>query len=157
MTKGKSPPVVKARVRASPGLLNEILDSVAEEYRTNNPDRDVRFVYAPEDSQHYSKVLMRSAQGYVPVDADEVHMPPHGHTGSLVRVGDVMMMSIPRETREEIIEEKNRLARAELDRLQAEFYEEVSNIRAGRHQGRPTGEIRVHSEQVQLKFPTGGE
>lgn len=157
--KQKKPPRVRAGTR---GHVNTILDSLAEKYKENNPGQDCRWVYAPEDRQDYSKVLQRRVVGYKPVSPDEL-----GDDGTaelftnskgVIRVGDLILMGIEGEQRQELLSEAVTDAKEEAARVKKQFYDQVEQVTVRTssgevHRGVPVGDISVSEEEFELKLP----
>jgi hypothetical protein len=161
MTDDKKPlPEVRAGVR---GQVNSIKNHLIESFRRNNPDWDVRFVYAPEDRGDLTKILQRRVIGYQPVAADELGLETDdvelfSNSKGQVRVGDGMMMKILKTRRMELVAETIADAREEVARTRSQYYDSVASIRARsslgeERTGMPTGDIAVSEEVREVKFP----
>jgi hypothetical protein len=117
---------VKAR-----GRINSVLDQLGALYRGRNPDRDCRWVYAPTHKPELSNVLGRRASGYVEVrlvDLPEAKDLMQGlNPDDVVRVGDLVLMSIEAELREIYKKEAHDTAAEQGSRVGRKYYESLMN------------------------------
>lgn len=146
--KRQRPPSIRSRQR---GMYTTMMDACVAAFKKNNPDRTPYWVADPEHDKKYSQVAKRQMMGYELVDAqNEDIQKVMGEIGSTVRIGDVVMMSIPTEWRDEIIEEKNELARSE-SRRSADAYRRDMERDMDASVARSTGSITDHNEDISLK------
>lgn len=130
--KKKAPSVVvKAR-----GRINSVLDQLGAIYKSKNSDRDCRWVYAPTHKPELSNVLGRRASGYIEVtlkDLPEAKDLMHGlNPDDVVRVGDLVLMSIEADLRAAYKKEAHNIAMEQSDRVGRAYYEKLmSEERAG--------------------------
>lgn len=145
--KRQRPPSIRSRQR---GMYNTMMDSCEAAFKLNNPDRSIYWVADPEHDKKFSQVSKRQMMGYELVDAQNEDIKKvMGEIGSTVRIGDVVMMSIPTEWRDEIIAEKNELARSE-SRRSADAYRRDMERDMDADVARPTGSITDHNEDISL-------
>lgn len=152
MASKQTPPV---RVRAR-GQISGALERYAEKYREQYPDRDVRYVYDPQHKPELSGVLGRQAEGYEVVTLAEI-----GQTGENenkpVRVGDLVLMSIPKEEREKLKLERQIIAAEQRASVQKEYYDEIEKsahaARPGHHTRNPSRPIGIATvEEKELTY-----
>jgi len=144
----KRPPYIRARGR---GMYTTMMAECEAAYKAENPDRSTYWVADPEHDKKFSNVPKRQMMGYELVDAQSEGIKRvMGEIGSVVRIGDAVLMSIPTEWRDEIIEEKNELALAE-SRRSREAYESDTRRDMDGNVARPVGSITDHSEEITLK------
>lgn len=143
----KTPPTIRARRR---GSTTDILKTVADQYLEKNPDREIRWVYAPEHDARHSQIYRRQAQGYKLVDPQNEELDfPHGITGSQVRVGDLVLMSIDKDSRSEDEQMQKEIAQREAAKSRDTYYE--AQLRMGKTSPRATGDISDRSEHFEVK------
>ena len=150
-------PTVKSSVK---GRISRTMEMLAELYKQDNPDRDCRYVYSPEHRSDLSNVLSRMSQGYQYVFVkDLAHEVPGFEEGdSKVRVGDVVLMSIPTEVREAIQEEILEDAAHQVDAVEDGYkaaIEAATDGGRGEHRSVPRGrsiiEERDHHYDVEQR------
>jgi len=122
--KGAKSPSINVRAR---GRINAVLDQLGQLYKEKYPDRDCRWVYAPTHKPELSNVLGRRAQGYVEVKLGELEdagdlMPGLG-PDDVVRVADVVLMSIEAEVRDMFKEDLHEAAKEQGERVGRKYYE----------------------------------
>lgn len=99
----RKPPVVKTR---SVGRVSSTLDHFARTYVEKFPDRDVRYVFHPENKEELSGVTGRLMQGYQLATMGEIGAASTSDDeDKLIRVGDVVLMWIGKEERQDIKDE----------------------------------------------------
>lgn len=153
MANRKQPPVIRARSR---GQISGALERYAEMYRSKYPDREVRYVYDPEHKPELSGILARQAAGYEIVSYAEIDATGRGVEGEEpVRVGDLVLMSIPRELKEAEEQYRHSQAKDQLSRVDQDFYHEVGEAggKAQRqtHKGppmRPVGSSKIEEREI---------
>ena len=146
----KRPPRVRGRER---GSTNNMLRSVAQPYKEAHPDKEVRWVLSPEHNKEMSQVYKRQAQGYELVDptAEDI-VYPHGVSGSVVRLGDLVLMAIDKDYRAEDEEQAVKVAKREAGKSRDSYLQAMRGIKAGEHEGVDTmGDIEVSTEEVSLE------
>ena len=139
----KKAPAVKVRGR---GQVSTILETYAQMYREKYPDRDARYVYDPLHKPELSGVLGRQAAGYEDVTWEMLGTKPrNAKEDDVVRVSDLVLMSISKIEKLALIEEKEELAQAQRDTVKREFYESQENAgqgaKLGHHTRNPTSPI----------------
>lgn len=154
----KEAPVVRVRSR---GQISGALEGHAEKYRDRYPERDVRYVYDPTHKPELSGIVGRQAMGYELVTWGEI-----GVTGAkeeeVVRVGDLVLMSIDKETKQAIRDERAHLSRERMESVSRSFYtkiEEAASEKTPRHHsgpgvrplGQATIEERVHEYEIEQR------
>lgn len=117
--KQKIAPRVRVRNR---GVVSGSLDGFAERYREQFPDRDCRWAYDPTHKPELSTLMAREADGYRLVRWEELAMDGKKE-GEAVRVADLVLVSISKKEKMEIVAGKIALAREQRERVQREFYE----------------------------------
>lgn len=130
----------------------------AKMYEDNNSGREARWVYHPEHKPELSNVIARRAQGYVPVLGKEVpglEIPGAGDDEA-VRVGDVVLMSIATDDREEIRQELKERADESAQAIEREFYKDTEAITAQgmteQSRARPRGHARIEEREFVFDY-----
>lgn len=118
----KQAPVARVRNR---GQVSSTLERYAEMYRERYPERDVRYVYDPKHKPELSGVLGREADGYEIVTYAEVGVEDETKEDQPVRVGDLVLMSIPKETKDALRRERESYAKEQRESVQRSYYEEI--------------------------------
>jgi hypothetical protein len=143
-----NPPRVRARMR---GHMSEMLESTAEAFLKANPSLDVRYVYDPASKPENSKRMSRLAEGYRIVNGKELGNANLGDANAPVRIGDLTLMAIPKEKKEELQRERDEIVREEMNRLTPAFHDSVKAISevgpSGTHEGRPIGNVTIKVEE----------
>lgn len=135
----------RARVKSA-GKVSRRLDSFAKLFKENNPGQDCRWVFDPAHKPDMSNVYGRQADGYAVVSPDQLG-PDFRETSSdkkgvVVRVGDVILMSIAEDIRTGYQKEQDDLAADELSRVNHEFHESIDEVNKNvrpEHRLRPRG------------------
>jgi hypothetical protein len=147
--KKKAPPKVRARSRATTGGL---MTAIEEKVLGQNPGMQLRWVFAPEHEQKHSKIWRRETEGYKVVDPEAEGLElPHGKVGNRIQVGDLVLMMVPDEIRAERDAEVAEVAKAEASRSREAYYQSMKNLKTGRHEARPAGDIKDSDEYVTPK------
>lgn len=125
-TERREPPRVKAQ---NLGSMNTTVESPVDALREKYPNKDFRYVYAPEHDSKYAQLAKRKMQGYEPVPREaaedaEIALPP-SVAGDHIRVGDVVLMWIDKDKREVRQEELDERAQADAKRAQRVFEQNV--------------------------------
>ena len=144
------PPRVRARMRAK---MTAVLENPVEKLRAKNPDKDYRFVRVPVEGEDFGAMDMRSMMGYKPVSREESEVDGHSSTGDFIRVGDVILMEIDKEERQEILADLTEEALAEASRPEETY---KASVRAHRVRGQgaePVGEIEYHETEHEYVEP----
>lgn len=117
-------------VRSSvPGKVNRTLETLGARYKELFPERDCRWVYSPQHKPELSNVIARKAEGYRKVKTGEMDMDLEDlESGDNVRVGDVILMSIPRIEREGLIAERQEIADKQTRSTERRYYEESEEM-----------------------------
>ena len=135
----------------SKGRVTQMMEQLADLYKAKHPDRDVRYVYSPVHRPDLSNVLTRRAQGYIPVIAQELGTDVPGiKADEDVRVGDVVLMSIERATREAISQELEDLAKEQSSSVERSFYDSIESMGDGvseEHKPRPRGRSVIEERE----------
>lgn len=142
-------------VSNAPGKVNRTLESLAEIYKKKFPDRDCRWVYSPEHKRELSNTISRAAEGYRKVRVKELEVELEDlSSDDVVRIGDVILMSITRGEKKELVEQRQELADEAIRAVEREYYETSeemfdgvrteSDESSGRPRGRTKTEIRTH-------------
>lgn len=119
----KEAPVVRVRSR---GQVSSTLERFAEIYRAQNEGRDVRYVYDPTHRPELSGVMGRRAMGYETVTFGQIgEEGPGQKADDPVRVGDLVLMSIGKEAKEAIRQERAGYAKDRAQSVQRQFYDEI--------------------------------
>lgn len=164
MAEKKLPPV---RVRAR-GQISRALESYAEKYREQYPDRDVRYVYDPAHKPELSGILGRQAEGYEIVTYSEVGDEKEDRADKPVRVGDLVLMSIGREEREKLKLQREIAAAEQRVTVQRSYYEEIEKAATAakpahhsRNPSKPVGiatiEEKEFSYNIEQRSEEGGK
>lgn len=147
---GKEPPQVKAR---NVGSIGQTMDNPVLQLREANPDKDYRYVYAPEHRSDYSKLLKRRGQGYTPVDAEKAEIDHiHGEAGNQIRVMDVVLCEIPKEKREGRKAMLAERAAEDARRAQEVFERHVRGTRKEGVAAVPVGSIERTSKEYSVEM-----
>jgi len=150
-SKKKAPPKVRARSR---GQTSDLMTGIENKVKENHPDIELRWVFSPEHDDKYSQIWKRQVAGYSIVDPEEEGLEmPHGKVGGRIQVGDLVLMSVPKDVRAEKDAELAERAKSEASRSREAYYESMQGLAAGRHRGRPTGDIKGREEEVSLTMP----
>ena len=142
-------------VSNAPGKVNRTLESLAEIYKKKFPDRDCRWVYSPEHKRELSNTISRASEGYRKVRVKELDVELEDlSSDDVVRIGDVILMSITGGEKKELVEQRQELADEASRAVEREYYqtsEEMfdgvrteSDESSGRPRGRTKTEIRTH-------------
>lgn len=116
-------PVVRVRSR---GVISGTLERYAARYREQYPGRDVRYVYDPQHKPELSGVVGRQATGYELVTYGELQMDLRGvKDDDVVRVGDLVLMSIDKETRAALKAEREQDALEQRQMVKRSYYEQI--------------------------------
>lgn len=153
-SKRKRPPRVRARHR---GQVNSALEAIVEELKEKNPDKAYRFVYAPPQGSRVAQVARRNAMGYEVTDLDAEALETAFAKGSTVMVGDVILMEIDKELREEDERHLKELAREESRRPKEAFYRALDR---NKHRGMgatPSGDVSFEEREYEINLPDEGE
>jgi len=161
-SKDKKRKAPHTRVRSG-GKVGQRLKMLADMYIKLNPEDDVRFVYSPEHKPELSNVTSRHIDGYRLVYVkdlgnDVAEMLPGMKAEEPVRVGDVVMMSIEAEIRQEIQAGLDNAAAEEMSRVQEEFYEAIDEVklRSGmrdEYKARPRGTTTTEHVEREVDVP----
>lgn len=157
--KRKDPPRIMTRSR---GRITETLEGLAEQYEEANPGMKCRWVYSPEHKPELSNVISRKAQGYKTVTG-ELHPNASEMLGledsEPVRVGDLILMAVPKEIYEQIRRELEERAQSEAERVNEEFYDEVEKISTAgmrsEHKPRPRGRAVIEEREFEFDVEQG--
>ena len=158
-TEKKAPSI---RVRAK-GRISGLLDQLGASYRERFPDRDCRWVYAPTHKPELSNTLSRRASGYV--DVCIVDLPEAGDLmpglspDDVVRVGDVVLMSIEAELRKIFADEAHEDAMEQGKRVEREYHEGIDRLgdeagkdSRGHRYVRPRGHASVEVKEHEYEY-----
>ena len=116
---------------ASKGRVGQMLDSLADMYKKENPGRGCRWVYSPLHKPELSHVLGRMAQGYQSVLVTELgNAIPGMKEEEEVRISDLVLMSIPAAIQKQIQAELNERAAEQARAVDRAFYEEQDKVEA---------------------------
>lgn len=151
----KAPPRVKARQR---GGVNTAIDMIVDQLREANPDKEYRFVYAPPQGSSLAQVARRSAMGYrvVDLESEDDIDTPFPQKGSKAVMGDVVLMEIDKDLREEEEEYLEELASEDARRSQEAYHRHLEeNTQDGRVYASPSGEVTVEERSYELDLPEG--
>jgi hypothetical protein len=157
--KAKAP---TTRVRSG-GKVGRRLKLLADLYIEGHPGQGVRFVYSPEHKPELSNVTSRHIDGYrlcyvKDLGGDAAEMLPGMKPEDIVRVGDVVMMAIAEDIRDEMREDLDRATAEEMGRVQEEFYDAVDEIklRSGmrdEYKARPRGSSVTEAVEREVDVP----
>ena len=147
---------------SAPGKINRTLESLGEIYKQKFPERDCRWVYSPEHRRELSNVIARNAEGYRRVMVRDLGVDLEGlENDDVVRVGDVILMGISREEREELAVDKQQLADEQVRTVEREYYETSeemfdetrtqSDESSGAPRGRSKTQIRTHEYDAEQR------
>lgn len=155
----KTPPTTRVR---SAGRVSKNMDGLGDIYRSKNPDMDVRWVYDPQHRPELSNVTARQVEGYVLVYGREFE----GENFQLdadkpVRHGDTVLMAMPRELRDQLMQDRAEVAKEELKSIDRNFYESIDSIPSQtgdpKHKARPRGSTTIQEKTVEFDYTNGKE
>jgi hypothetical protein len=132
------------------GILNSMLETVAQKFEESHPDMSARWEYAPPGDN--TLVVAREALGFRLVDAKECgDLTASQQKEGLVRHGDLVLMAGPKDLVEAIAESDAKIAQEESQLSDASYRDNVQSIEVkdkdgGVHSGRPIGSLRRTSE-----------
>lgn len=118
----KKAPVVRVSSR---GQVSQALERLAAMYREQFPEREVRYVYDPTHKPELSGVMGREASGYELVYYRELGEGVKEDPEKVVRVGDLVLMSIEADKKQALRDERAEWARSRAEAVQRKFYEEA--------------------------------
>jgi len=152
-----------ARVRTrKKGKVGGVLDGIAAEYDELNPGRKSRWIFAPENKPDVSNIMGRRAEGWRMVKASEIGdgTIPDLEKDEIVRISDVVLMSIDVESYAELVQEKRELAQAQIESVEREYYDKImqeSQKVPDRYRMTPRGEVTVEERlhEYEIEQPTG--
>lgn len=162
MSKKNKPPAVRTRSR---GQVSSTLSRFATMYRERYPDRRVRWVYDPEHKPELSGVLGRQSQGYEMVTKKHIEVASTSdEEDQPVRVGDLVLMSIDKESKDAVRKE-NRLRAEEqrkgVDRKYREQIKEVAEAAEAKDHSRapmrPVGRASIIEKEKEYEIEQRGE
>lgn len=154
----------RVRVR-NRGQVTSTLERYGAAYRERYPERDCRYVYDPQHKQELSGVISRQADGYEIVTMGEIGLGGPEKEGQTVRVGDLVLMSIDKEARQELIEAREQLSRDQLETVQRSFYDaqealatEAMKEGMSKPPMKPMGSVLISEKQFEYDIDqrTGG-
>lgn len=164
MPEQKKAPVVRARNR---GQITSTLERYSDAYRAAHPDRAVRYVYSPEHRPELSGVIGREAVGFKLVTYEELGITFEGmDPKAVVRVADLVLMSIEADKAAEQRVENRQHALEALKTTQQDFYEKTEQLgestrsrTSGRPGIRPIGSsdlaIKTHEYEIEQRGGDG--
>lgn len=148
-----------SRVKSA-GRINKRLQQLAELYKRNNPDDEVRMVYDPQHKPDLSNVLGRQVDGYRVVKVKELgeeNALPGLSPDEPVRVGDTVMMAIAADEKAERQDQLDRYAKEEYTRVEEEFQhsvEEIVHQKGGKtYSPRPLGRSVTEEVEREVEGP----
>ena len=159
-------PVAQARERTAPrvssrsnGRLGKTLETIANSFTSNNPDRHPRFVFHSAHKPELSNMMSRSADGYRVVTledfADTMLIKPFVDEKGFIRVADTVLMAIPVEAHAEIRAERRELADEQLASVKDQFDTSMDAVTQGRHRAVARGaaslETRDHEYNIEQR------
>lgn len=120
-------------VKGQEGRMNRRLKMISDLYLKNHPGKATRWVYAPEHKPELSNVLSRQADGYALVfnkdlGKDFIESLPGLKPDDPARIGDVVLMSIAAEAQKAFQKELNDRAKGELERVEQEYHQNISDM-----------------------------
>lgn len=138
------------------GRVNFMLDTLAEMYEKNNPGRKARWIYSPLHRPELSSVLRRKAQGWRDVEGYELGDDVPGFkSNEIVRVGDLVLMSIEEESLKEIQEELKQRAIEASKMLDREYYESLTRTTVGKsgevYRATPKGGVSINDIEFEYE------
>lgn len=139
--------VPRASVRGK-GRIGRMLDGLAKTYEENNQGRKMRWVYSPLHKPELSNVIGKRADGFVEVTVDDLGESVPGLKGEeVLRVGDVIGMSVPKDLADEMKEELADAAKEAKDSIGREYYEKIREAESGEHKSEPRGAVTIEERQ----------
>ena len=120
-------------VRGQDGRMNRRLKMLSDMYLQNHQGKSTRWVYSPEHKPDLSNVVSRQADGYALVynkdlGAEFLKSLPGMKPEEPVRIGDVVLMSIAAEVQKAFQRELDERAKGELERVEQEFHQKISDM-----------------------------
>lgn len=153
--------VPRVRTQTFGGPVQDMMLRFAERFRQLHPDAEVSFVYDPTHKPQLSKLSKRQSQGYRIVRGEELELQDHQlEEGKPVRVGDLVMMTVPAGLKDALDLEKAEIAAEELKRPKNEYYESIEGIEVprpggGTERAKPVGDAKA--EWVEREFDINQE
>ncbi len=161
-SKEKKEAAPHTRVKSA-GKVNRRLEILAEMYIKTHEGKDVRWVYSPIHKPELSNVVYRQADKYELVfvrdlGKDVAVYLPGMENDDLIRVGDVVMMSIDAEIRRGYQEDLDKAAEGEYARVEEEFYGTVDEIQLAKgmrqeYKVRPMGRSVTEAVEQEVDGP----
>lgn len=120
-------------VKSQEGRMNRRLKMLSDMYLKNHPGKSTRWVYSPEHKPDLSNVVSRQADGYALVYNKDLGKEfldslPGLKPEDAVRIGDVVLMSIAAEAQKAFQRELDERAKGELERVEKEFHQNISDM-----------------------------
>lgn len=147
------------------GMVNTMLDGVAQAFAKAHPELGVKWEYAPSAANNF-EITTAKAMGYREVMVEELPpgvATPHSLSSGPVRTGDLILMAAPREIHEAYLAEDFRAAAEEADLPVEEYRRTLRGIPPGA-KGSAVGGVKqtveyvgVDLEKVSKKAEEGGE
>lgn len=144
------------------GRINHLLESLGDSYKKTHPDMDCRWVYHPEHKRELSNVIGRKASGYRKVMRSDLpeEMQELIENESEVRVGDVILMKISREVRDEMRKELAERAQDQAKSVDRKFRESLELAEKGPdgtvHQATPRGSAKIEEKEFEYDIEQKG-
>lgn len=161
-SKDKKAAAPMTRVRSG-GKVGRRLKLLADMYIAKHPNQAVRFVYSPEHKPELSNITSRHIDGYrvcyVKDLGDDVgEMLPGMKPEDSVRVGDVVMMAIAADIRQEMQADLDQATADEMGRVQEEFYDAVEEMELKKgmrpeYKARPRGVSVTEAVEREVDVP----
>lgn len=127
---------LRIKVR-SKGRVGATLEYYAELYRSKYPDRPVRYVYDPKHRPELSGTLGRQALGYQYVTMGDLGLASTSdEEETRVRVGDLVLMSVDKETADSLKSDLKRRAEEQHGLVDRQFRDSIeAEAEAVAHKG----------------------
>lgn len=157
---GMKVPNVRTRRRQR---VNSLMDHLANAYRESHEGRDIRYVYHSQTDPSKSNVISRQMDGYQLVkvkDLPEDIGQSMGEPEDLVRVGDVVLMSISVEQKKEIRDDIHDAALESFQQVEEDYYAAIEETQGGRkaeYRSRARGKVDVEQREFEYEVDQEGK
>lgn len=140
----------------SAGRISATLEGIADDYRRQYPDREVRWVYHSATKPELSNVMSRRAEGYDLVKPDEftesITASSFTDEKGLIRVADVVLMSILAGQREANRAARQDMASDQLASVKDNYDASMGSARSGRHRATARGAVKLEPKDHEYEI-----
>lgn len=159
-TRKKFAPKVQVR---SGGKISATLEGIVAEFKSIYLDMDCRWVYHSATKPELSNIMGRRAEGYAIVKANEFTgeflITPFVDEKGLIRVADTVLMKIPTGQRDANRVERQSMANAQLQTIEAKYKDSMDNVGSGKHRAASRGAVKLeerdHEYEIEQRSKDG--